>query len=148
MGQVVGRAGRAGEVENVVHRPVDLDGLGNVVLDEVEPGVPVVVLDVPPAPRQQVVDAEDLVPLGQKTVAEMRPDEPRAPRNYRPHGSPPDSNLDRLRPVRKSRATDSSYIRRRRGWNPSRVFAESLEAESCPRFGLGGFDLRRRFGPG
>ena len=34
--EVIDRAGRAGEVEHVVDRPVDLDRLGDVVLDEPE----------------------------------------------------------------------------------------------------------------
>jgi hypothetical protein len=58
-------------VEDVVHRAVDPERLGDVVFDEVEPGLAQQLDEVAPVARQQVIDAEDLVPLGQESLAEV-----------------------------------------------------------------------------
>ena len=77
MGQVIRGAGRAGEMEHVVDRPVDRDRLGDVVLDEAEARPFEQVGDVPAVAGQQVVDADDLVPLGEEPLAEVGADKPR-----------------------------------------------------------------------
>ena len=83
MRQVVDRAGRAGEMQHVVDRPVDLDRLGDVVLDERKCGLLEQVGDVPPVAGQQVVDADDLVAVGEEPLAQVRADEPRPAGDHR-----------------------------------------------------------------
>ena len=51
--EIIDRAGRAGEMQHVVHGPVDLDRLGDVVLDELESRVAPAGPDVPPATRSR-----------------------------------------------------------------------------------------------
>ena len=75
--EIIDRAGRAGEMQDVVDRPVDLDRLGDVVLDELEPRVVEERRDVAARAGQQVVDADDLVAVVEESLAKMRPDEPR-----------------------------------------------------------------------
>ena len=86
VGEVVGRAGRAGEVEDVIDGAVDLERLGDIVLDELELRVADQVDDVAAMPGQQVVDADHLVALGQETLAKVRADESRPAGDDRSHG--------------------------------------------------------------
>jgi hypothetical protein len=61
-------------MENIVDGSVDLDRLGNVVIDEAEAGISLEVRDIARAARQKVVDAEDLMPLLEESLAEVRAD--------------------------------------------------------------------------
>src|SRR5207249_8999204 len=70
--QVIDRTGRRGEVEHVVHCSVDLQRVGNVVLLEREVRVIAQVFQVGRRARDQVIDANDLVPLRQEPVAQVR----------------------------------------------------------------------------
>src|SRR5271166_4347682 len=92
MGQVVDRAGGAGEMEHVLHRAVDLHRLGDVVLQKPEAGVIGQMIDVPPRSRQQIVDADDLMPLGEEALAEMRANKAGSSSNDGSQRSPPDMN--------------------------------------------------------
>src|SRR5271157_5446801 len=92
MGQVIDRAGGAGEMEHVLHRAVDLHRLGDVVLQKPEAGVVGQMIDVPPRSCQQIVEADDLMPLGEKALAEMRANEAGSSRDDGSQGSPPDMN--------------------------------------------------------
>ena len=69
--QVVDRTRRAGKVENPVHRALDVDEAGDVVLDELEGRVADQVGDVVRRPGDEVVHPDHLVPLGDEPVAEM-----------------------------------------------------------------------------
>ena len=60
--------------------PVDRHELGDVVLDELELGLPDV-LDVLERPRVEVVDADDPVAELQQVLAKMRAQEAGAPRH-------------------------------------------------------------------
>ncbi len=71
MSQVIDGAGRAGEMEDVVDRAVDLDGLGDVMFDEPKPGPIGEVLNVARAAGQQIVDADHLIAVVEKPLAEM-----------------------------------------------------------------------------
>ena len=73
--QVVDRACESRQVEEVVDRPVDVDRLDDVVVEEREL-VALDVRDVLERARLEVVDADHPMPLGQQVVAEMRPEEP------------------------------------------------------------------------
>ena len=75
--EVIDRARRTGEMEDVVDLAVDLDRLGDIVLDEPETGVLEQACDVSASAGQQIVHADDLVAVAQETLAEMRSDEPR-----------------------------------------------------------------------
>ena len=71
VGEVVGGAGRAGEVENVVDCAVDGDRLGDIVLDELEAGIRGEVVDVLERAGQEVIHANDFVPFGQEPFAKV-----------------------------------------------------------------------------
>ena len=88
MGQVIDGAGRAREMQHVVDRPVDLDRLGDIVLDELERRVGRQVRDVAATAGQQVVHADDLVAVAEEPLAKMRPDESRATGDDRSQGEP------------------------------------------------------------
>ena len=75
LAQVVDRAGQRGEVEDRVDLAVDVDVLGDVVLDELEALVAGEVADVARVAGEQVVERDDRVPVGQQAVGEMRADE-------------------------------------------------------------------------
>ena len=72
--EVVDRARRAGPVQHVVHRPVDVDVVGDVVLDELEVAI-VQMRDVGDVAGQQVVDADDGVAAIEQRFGEVRADE-------------------------------------------------------------------------
>src|SRR5271166_2929792 len=92
MGQVVDRAGGAGEMEHVLHRAVDLHRLGDVVLQKPEAGVIGQMIYVPPRSRQQIVDADDLMPFGKEALAKMRANKPGSSSDDGSQCSPPDMN--------------------------------------------------------
>jgi hypothetical protein len=74
---VVGRARRAGEVVNAVETAAQRfgDGLGDVMLDQPEPGLAFEMRDVVPRPGVEVVEGNDLVSFRKQAVAEVRADE-------------------------------------------------------------------------
>ena len=72
--EVVDRAGRAGPVQHEIDRPVDVDVVRDVVLDEREVAVRQV-RDVGGVARQQVVDADDRVAAVEERFGQVRPDE-------------------------------------------------------------------------
>src|SRR5438046_2664245 len=78
VGEVVDRAGRAGEMQDVLDRPIDLDRLGDVVLDKSKRGVADIVCDVAAIAGQEVVHANDFIAVIQESVAEVRPNESRS----------------------------------------------------------------------
>ncbi len=86
MCQVVDGAGRTGEMEHVVHRSIDLDRLGDIVLDEAERRPLQEGGQVTAAAGQQVVDADDLIAVAQESLAEMRADETRSTGDDRDQG--------------------------------------------------------------
>src|SRR5439155_13089249 len=73
--QVVDRGGRTGEVEHRVDRPGDMDVVGDVVVDEREPGSAHEVLDVVEVAGDEVVDRDDLVATIEQRTGEMGPEE-------------------------------------------------------------------------
>ena len=62
-------------MQHVVHRPFDVDVVGDVVLDELEVAV-AQMRDVRDVAGQQVVDADDRVAAIEQRFREMRADEP------------------------------------------------------------------------
>jgi hypothetical protein len=70
---------RCGEVVDAVD--LEVEGIGNVVEDELEVGVPDPVLHIFSCPGVEVVEHGDLVPLPHQRVHEVRAHEPRAPRH-------------------------------------------------------------------
>jgi hypothetical protein len=62
-------------VQHVIDRPVDVDVVGDVVLDELEVAVREV-RDVGVSPGQQVVDADDRIAAVEQRFREVRSDEP------------------------------------------------------------------------
>ena len=83
VGEVLGRAGGAGEVQHRVDRSGDGDALDDVVLHEDEAGVVGQVGDVLTVTGQEVVDGDDLPLAREQRVAEVRTDEPRPARDDR-----------------------------------------------------------------
>ena len=63
-------------MQYVVHRALEVDVVGDVVLDEREVAV-VQVRDVADVTRQQVVDPDDRIPAIEKSFGEVRADEAR-----------------------------------------------------------------------
>ncbi len=78
-GQVVGRRGGAGEVENGVDRASDVEGDAHVGEDQLEPGMSLEPGHVVGAPGRQVVDADHSIAPGHQRVTEMRAEESRSP---------------------------------------------------------------------
>ena len=75
--EVISRTGRAGEMQDVIHRPLDVDVVRDVQIDETEEWV-ADVRDIVGAARQQVVDADDLAAAPEKRIAKVGADEPGA----------------------------------------------------------------------
>jgi peptidylamidoglycolate lyase len=59
-------------VEDEVHFTGDINVIRHVMLDETEVWIPRQMLNIPDIARQQAVDADDLVTLGQESICEMR----------------------------------------------------------------------------
>ena len=62
-------------MQDVVQRPVDVDVVRDVVLDEPEALLPEQVRDVGRAARHEVVHARDLVPPREHELGQVRPEE-------------------------------------------------------------------------
>ena len=73
--KIVHRAGRRGEVEDPFDLPLDLERLRHVPLEKREPRLTPQVGKVASRPRDQAVDADDGVPLGEEAVGEVRTEE-------------------------------------------------------------------------
>jgi len=69
--QVVHRAGRRGEVQDVVHLALDVYVMGHVVLVEAEVGAAEQVGDVVGRARQHVVNGDDFMAPSQERVAQV-----------------------------------------------------------------------------
>ena len=90
------RAGRAGKMKNSVRFRVK--GLGDVMLDERKPGVLDKVGDVGPRTGDEVVGAKNAGAFGEKAVAQVGADEPRASGYDCPHEPNSTSPVWRRRP--------------------------------------------------
>lgn len=73
--QVIDRAGRRGEMQDIVQFARYVDKLGDIVVVVLEVFLLKQVFDVVEAAGEQVVHADDLVAFGEKAVAEVRADE-------------------------------------------------------------------------
>ena len=62
-------------MQDVVHGSVDVDVVGDIVLDELEVGIPRQVRDVGDVAREQVVDADDRVAALQQRLGQVGTDE-------------------------------------------------------------------------
>ena len=62
------------------------------MLQKPEAGVVGQMIDVPPRSRQQIVDADDLMPLGEEALAEMRANKTGSSSDDGSQDSPPDMN--------------------------------------------------------
>jgi hypothetical protein len=76
-------------MQNVIHRPIDLDRLRDIVLDELECSILEQVCDIAGIACEHVIHAQDLVAVREKSLTEMRPDESAAARDERSHVTPP-----------------------------------------------------------
>jgi len=86
MAQIIDRAGRRGEMQDVVHHSVNLQRVGNVVANERETVAAAQTLDVFSIAGNKIVDADDFVTFRQEALTKMRADKPGAARNNGPHG--------------------------------------------------------------
>jgi hypothetical protein len=66
---VDGRSG-TGQIVDLIH--LQVNGVDDVMADELEAWIAHQVQDVGLASREEVVQAQDIVPLGEETVTEMR----------------------------------------------------------------------------
>ncbi len=76
-------------MEDRVHRPVEVDVLRDVVEDEAELPVSGEVRDVAHVARHEVVEADDVVPLGEEAVREVAAEEARGSRDDDAHQARP-----------------------------------------------------------
>src|SRR5262249_47203370 len=83
--QIIDRTGGRGEMENIVNLAVDLDRVRDVVAYEAESRMRAQRFQVALASGDEIVDTDDLMPLGQKAVAKMRPENPCTAGDDRPH---------------------------------------------------------------
>ena len=83
--EVIDGAGRAGEVEHVVDRIADLQRVGDVVADELEARIAPERVEVFEVAGEQVVDGDNLVPLGEEAFAKVGADEPGTAGNESAH---------------------------------------------------------------
>src|SRR6185503_16196226 len=95
---VVHGARRAREVQYVVDRAGDVDVVGDVELDETEALGPEP-LDVVTGAGREVVEAQDLGPLVEQELAQVRADEPRAPGHQHAHGRLAQAGKTGFRPI-------------------------------------------------
>ena len=69
--QIINRTGGRGEVPDVVHRAVQEDELGHILLDEFEIPVAGQVRDVVHAAGDEIINANDAVAAREQQVSEM-----------------------------------------------------------------------------
>ena len=76
---VVDGRSRTGEIVDLVH--LDIEREGHVVAHELEARMSVKMLDIALRAREQVVDTQDFVTLGEQAIDQMRAEESRAARH-------------------------------------------------------------------
>src|SRR5438445_13874254 len=69
--QVIDGAGRRGEMQNVIERTLDVDVIGDIVLDEAESAPAQQVLDVGGTSGDEIIHADDFMTALQEQFAEM-----------------------------------------------------------------------------
>ncbi len=74
---VIHRAGGGGEVPNILHRLVEEQELGDILLDELELPVAGEVGDVFDRAGNEIVDADDAVAAGEQQIDQMRTEKAR-----------------------------------------------------------------------
>lgn len=74
--EIVPRTGWRGQVENSVEAAFDLERPGNVYRLELEPWVAVEPFQVPLRSTEEIIQTDDGVTLREKTLREVRSDEP------------------------------------------------------------------------
>src|SRR4029077_12998817 len=84
-------------MQDRIDRSIEVERLGYVVVDHLETAPPLEVLDVAGDAGNQVVDADDVVAIGQQTLAEVRSEESRPARDDRPPCHPARDYKERLR---------------------------------------------------
>ena len=80
--EIVDRTRRRREVPDVVHRPFEEEELSHILLDESERLIPRQMGDVVGRSRHQVVDHDDLMPLGKEQVGQVGSKESRSTGNH------------------------------------------------------------------
>ena len=81
--QIVDRACRRSEMQNVIDRARDIDKFGDIVLDDPESRISREMAQVGGSAGDQVVDRENLPAAIEEVVAKVRPEKSRASRDYR-----------------------------------------------------------------
>ena len=69
--EVINRAGRGGEVPDIIHGFIEKDELGDILLDEFEIGIAAQMGNVVHAAGHEVVDADHAGPAGEQQVGEV-----------------------------------------------------------------------------
>lgn len=69
--QVIDRAGRAGEMPDIIDLARDVDEVGDVVADEFVVLIPGEMLDVRDIASDEAIDRDDAMPLGEQAVCEV-----------------------------------------------------------------------------
>src|SRR5690242_6636989 len=84
--EIVDGTGGRGEVQYAVELALDVEIVGDVVLDKAEPRVAYQVRDVVGAPGDEVVHPDDVVLVGNEPIREVRAQKPRRSGDEDPHG--------------------------------------------------------------
>ena len=74
--QIILRARERREVPDAVKPAIHPNRRGDIAFEEAEPGMSLQMIDVPPAPSDQIIEGSDSVALRKEAVAKMRADEP------------------------------------------------------------------------
>ena len=73
-------------MQNRIYLSGDVDVVGHVHVQELKPAVPEKMLNVGLVPRDDIVDADDRVPVGEHVIADVAAQETRSARDEDLHG--------------------------------------------------------------
>src|SRR5258707_14150351 len=108
--QVVDRAGWGGKVQEGVDGAFNVNEGSNVVLDEEEPLTAGQVLNVGSVAGDEVVHGDNIMTLGQETVAQVRPKKTGAAGDEYPHGNLPRCESEAGAQLRRSVLSVDCYM--------------------------------------
>ena len=87
VGEIIDRAGRTGEMQDIVHRPIHGQVLRHVMFDQWNFGLPARWRDVFGSARDEVIDGDDFMAFGQKSLAQVGADKAATARDQRSHAA-------------------------------------------------------------
>ena len=79
--QIVDRAGGGGKVKDKIYVSLHGDKFGYIVPQITEPFFRLQIVQIPFIPRQKIINRQNLVPLFEKSIHQMGPEEPRTSRD-------------------------------------------------------------------